>query len=557
MHAQFEYITNQQYEVKRLKKLVEAFQSGEKYVRMEKEFRKSMNGLRREIRSLKAALAAAHAETVKVRSLWIQACEDLEKEKDGQLARKEWELKKAKEAMYRAQGERDEALGKLREKNLELYEVKTQLEEEKGKNLELTVRINRDYTNSSKSSSQSPNHGKIHNGREKTGRNRGGQPGHAHHERKRQEPDRIVEIPAPEEVVSSGEYRPTGKLIRKQTVIVHVTTEVVEYVTPEYVSRKTGKKVHAAFPEGVKDDVNDDRTVRAAAYLLNNHCCVSISKTREFLKEVSKGKLCLSDGMVCGLSREFSEKTQKERDGIFLELMASPCMHVDFTFGRVNGKQGTVMICASGNRVLYQGREKKGHEGVKGSPAEFYQGVLVHDHEATFQKYGSRHQECLVHVERHLRSSIENEPGLTWNRQMLEWIREAIHYRNSIPEEGKGDAERTAELIKKYGEILEKAESEYEYEPPEKYFMDGYNLYMRMSEEREAYLLFLKDLSVPPTNNAAENAARKYKRKNIQAMCFRSAKGQSYFCDGLSVMESMKAKDENLYEGVLKRFSPG
>ena len=116
MHAQFEYITNLQYEVKRLKKLVEAFQSGEKYVRMEKEFRKSMNGLRREIRSLKAALAAAHAETVKVRSLWIQACEDLEKEKDGQLARKERELKKAKEAMYRAQGERDEALGKLREK---------------------------------------------------------------------------------------------------------------------------------------------------------------------------------------------------------------------------------------------------------------------------------------------------------------------------------------------------------------------------------------------------------------------------------------------------------
>ena len=95
MHAQFEYITNQQYEVKRLKKLVEAFQSGEKYVRMEKEFRKSMNGLRREIRSLKAALAAAHAETVKVRSLWIQACEDLEKEKDGQLARKEREFQTA------------------------------------------------------------------------------------------------------------------------------------------------------------------------------------------------------------------------------------------------------------------------------------------------------------------------------------------------------------------------------------------------------------------------------------------------------------------------------
>ncbi len=78
----------------------------------------------------------------------------------------------------------------------------------------------------------------------------------------------------------------------------------------------------------------------------------------------------LSTGMICGLSQEFSKKTQEERDRIFLELLASDHMHVDFTFGRVNGKQGAVIICASGERVLYQGREKKGHEGVKGSPAE-------------------------------------------------------------------------------------------------------------------------------------------------------------------------------------------
>ncbi len=181
--------------------------------------------------------------------------------------------------------------------------MKTQLEEEKGKNQELTARVNRDYTNSSKPSSQSPNHGKIHNGREKTGRKRGGQPDHG---RKRREPDQTVEIPAPEEVVSSGEYHPTGKLIRRQEVILHMTTEAVEYVTPEYVSKKTGKKVHATFPEGVKDDVNYDGTVRAAAHLLNNHCCVSISRIGEFLKEVSKGKLCLSAGMVCGLSRDIS-----------------------------------------------------------------------------------------------------------------------------------------------------------------------------------------------------------------------------------------------------------
>lgn len=555
MRLSFEYVTNLQYEVKKLRRLVEAFESGERYAHLEKEYQKAIDGLERENRRLRAELAAAHAETVDVRNRWFETCEDVIKEKEAALDRKDREVKKARAAMYRAQKERDEALEKLGEKRRELYEVKTQLEEERGKNRELTARVNRDYTNSSKPSSQNPNHGKIHNGREKTGKKPGGQPGHPHHKRKPQEPTRIIEIPAPEEISSSREYRPTGKLIRRQVVHLHVLTEVVEYVTPEYVSKVTGKKTHAGFPDGVKDDVNYGGTVKAAAYLLNNQCYVSISKTGEFLKAVSGGKLGLSAGMICGLSKEFSEKTQEERDRIFLELLASPYLHADFTFGRINGKQGAVMVCVSGDRVLYQGKEKKGHEGVKGSPVEVYQGTIISDHEATFQNYGSRHQECLVHIERHLRSSIENEPGLEWNSQMLEWIKEAIHHWKGMGQGGEADQTKTEELLGRYDRILEKAREEYGYEPPGDYYKDGYNLYKRMSEQREDYLLFLQAPSIPPTNNAAENAARKYKRKNAQAMCFRSTEGHSYFCDGLTVMESLKAKGENLYEGVLERFN--
>ena len=549
-------MTNLQYEVKNLRKQVESFQSGERYLQLEKEYRKITSGLEREIRRLKSELAAAHAQMADMRNKWFQTCEDVIKEKEKELARKDREVEKALAAMKKTQKKCDGALEKLHNKTQELYEVKTQLEEEKGKNQELTARINRDYTNSSKSSSQNPNHGKIHNGREKTGRKKGGQPGHAHHKRKYQEPDRTIEIPAPEELTSNKEYRPTGKLIRRQAILLHVSTEVVEYVTPEFVSKVTGKKIHAAFPDGVKDDVNYDATVKAAAYLLNNQCYVSINKTKEFLKAVSKGKLDLSTGMVCGLSKEFSEKTKEERDGIFLKLVGSAHMHVDFTFGRVNGKQGTVIICTSGGEVPYQGKEMKGHEGVKGSPVEFYEGTIISDHEATFHNYGKRHQECLVHVERYLRSSIENEPGLEWNKQMLEWIREAIHYRNGIKEGGEADSQKTEEFMERYEKILEKAKEEYEYEPPGEYFKDGYNLYQRMSKDKEDYLLFLQDLTIPPDNNAAENAARKFKRKNAQAMCFRSEEGRDYFCDGLSVMESMKARGENMYEGVTERFQP-
>ena len=55
---------------------------------------------------------------------------------------------------------------------------------------------------------------------------------------------------------------------------------------------------------------------------------------------------------------------------------------------------------------------------------------MVHDHEITFYKYGNAHQECLAHVQRYLKDSMENEPSLTWHRRMRELIREMLHYRN-------------------------------------------------------------------------------------------------------------------------------
>lgn len=91
-------------------------------------------------------------------------------------------------------------------------------------------------------------------------------------------------------------YKPTGKTIRKQLIIAHITTEVIEYTTPEFRNLKTGQRVHADFPEGVADDVNYDGTVKALAYMLNNECNVSIGKTRAFLNQASLGKISVSAG---------------------------------------------------------------------------------------------------------------------------------------------------------------------------------------------------------------------------------------------------------------------
>ena len=92
-----------------------------------------------------------------------------------------------------------------------------------------------------------------------------------------------------------------------------------------------GERVHAAFPDGVVDEVNYDGSIRAFLFLLNNDCCVSIDKSRKFLSDLTGGKLNISKGMISKLSREFALKTVPERRATYADMLLSPVMHTDCT----------------------------------------------------------------------------------------------------------------------------------------------------------------------------------------------------------------------------------
>lgn len=258
--------------------------------------------------------------------------------------------------------------------------------------------------------------------------------------------------------------------------------------------------------------------------------------------------------MICGLSEEFSKKTQKERDEIFQTLVTAPYMNADFTFCRKDGKQATALICVSGNTILYQAKSKKGYEGVKDSPLTAYNGTVVSDHEAVLIVQGSHHQECLSHVKRYAIGAQQNEPGRKWPGEIISWIGKSVGYWNEVKSGKQEDKVYAEKLKQEFMEILDHAKKEYEYEPASDYYKDGYNLYRRMAEKPEDYLLFLDDLSIPPTNNAAERAARKLKRKAHQVMTFRSDDGVQYYCDGLSVIQTVKEGNGNLFQAVKEFF---
>lgn len=432
----------------------------------------------------------------------------------------------------------------------EINELKKKIHENEGTIKKLEIQANKDFTNSSyPSSAQSVKRKKIPNTREKTDKKIGAQPGHKHHPRKKLEATKKVKLKDPVIFKEDPNLYKTKDTISKSVISVKLFVEVTEYTANIWRNRNTGARVHASFPEGVKDEVNYDSTVKALAFMLTHQCCVSIPKTKEFITELSNGKLELSSGLISNLSHEFYKKSESERNEIYEKLTKSEVLHADFTGANVDGNMKQVLVLSNGKLALMQGKNSKGHKGIKDSPLEYFVNCLVHDHDKTFYSYGNTHQECMQHNIRYLIGSIENEPDFTWNKDMLKLIREMIHAKN------EDNIEDPDKYSKKYDEILEIAHSEYSKSPPNKYYRDGYNLYKRLIKYKESQIRFIYESNVPADNSICERLARVFKRKLHQAIVFRSFKYLEYTCNALSFINNKKAYNKNVIQELNVVFS--
>lgn len=149
--------------------------------------------------------------------------------------------------------------------------------------------------------------------------------------------------------------------------------------------------------------------------------------------------------------------------------------------------------------------------------------------------------------------AAENEPGLKWHKQMHSLIQKMIHVAKRFP---KGiPKEKVRELTLKYEAILDLAQEEYAHKPPDKAYLDGFNLQRRLREYQEAHLFFLSHPWVDYTNNISERELRKFKRKQKQAVVLRSVCGGQHICDALSIIETARMQCKNVYDIVETAFS--
>ena len=557
-NAVFDRITTLQYRCRNAEQRILSFESGA-------EYRKLQTGKERMRRYYEAELKKKELEITRLvrqgeRNMqnWFQVFEDIQKEYEKRLSEKDRIIESLMERLR----EKDETIAKqkekIKEKNDEIINTRAQVNEEKEKNQKLQAQLNQDFQNSSIPSSLDKFRGKVVNNREATGRSRGGQPGHEGHRRKVLPiTEEAVFIDAPDEIKNNPDfYKQSGPNaeVHKQVISVRLVVKVTDYWADVYRNRKTGARYHAPFPEGINLDVNYDESVKAFVFLLRNYMNVSIDKTQELIYEMTEGKVCISHGKISKINEEFSRKTEKEQDEIFKSLVMSEVMYMDMTGVRHNGKLKNVVICSDKTHILYQFRDKKGDEGIKGTPVEYFLNTLVHDHDKTFYHYGEKHQDCNVHHTRYLRGAEENEPSLEWHKEMRALLLEMNSTREKQGRKLK--EEQVDEYRKRYDGILKKAEKEYYDNPPSKYYRKGYNLYKEFRDYKDSVLLFLTDPKVDFGNNEAERCARKVKRHTVVSGSFRGDTDQSGddYCSAMSIIHTEKRKGENIFKRVTEFF---
>jgi len=181
-----------------------------------------------------------------------------------------------------------------------------------------------------------------------------------------------------------------------------------------------------------------------------------------------------------------------------------------------------------------------------------YIGILSHDHEAKFYKYGTAHATCGAHLLRELKGLYELQK-IPWADDMRQFIANINRHKNNDLEVGRTQCapeilsffEKGYDSLLASGRIALVALKENEMGHDELRRMIN-----RLTEYKDSYLLFIRDYRAPFTNNLAERDLRPDKTKQKVSGCFPSWHGFLHFARIRSFFSTVKKRSGNLFQAA-------
>ncbi len=420
--------------------------------------------------------------------------------------------------------------------------------------LRLKAQIAKNSSNSSKPSS-SNGFQQIPNNREKSNRKQGGQAGHKGFR---------LDIPENlDELVEKG---------LAEHIILSNVEEGEAYVSDWTVDLKivTVYTEHRRRP-GTPPEIKYGEQVKAQAVYLSMVGLITYQRLSSFFREISHDLVKVAKGTLAGFNHEAAEAVCLS--GNVQDLLNGMVIHVDETpvrtSERPDGKGGLetaekttyqAYIRTYSNQtttVLTANAHKTEESVITDNILTQFHGIVAQDHEAKFYHFGDRHATCGAHLTRELKGMFE--------LQMLPWAGKVRQFFLEMNNQKKEDlhGEKTScgsallcHYETRYDELVSEGKTLLA-GMKEKTF--GYDelrrMVNRLENNKDSYMLFIRDYEAPFTNNEAERDLRHCKTRQKVSGCFRSWQGVIDYCKIHSLLSTAKKRGQNLLDRLTSLFS--
>ena len=398
--------------------------------------------------------------------------------------------------------------------------------------------------------------------REPSGNKPGGQKGH--------KGETLRQVTDPNEVVNHypSACSMCGVGLDPKTSIGHSARQVFDLPQPQPLvvtehrahdceCPACGAKTRALFPDGVNAPVQYGARITAFVIYLLHYQLLPENRLATLMADLFGVKVATAT--IARMSRACAERLHGFVETVRDLVVGAPVKHLDETGFRIGGKTQWLHVASTALLTFYRVCAKRG------SLLANVVGIVIHDHWKPYYRIeGVLHALCNAHHLRELKALVEIEKE-EWARKMQRLLRRACHTTNRARERGVPLRPRLIECFeRRYDAILAEGLAFHETQLPLVRTVikaggkrrgraprrTGHNLLLRLAKHKEDTLRFLRDPTVPFTNNQAERDGRMMKLRQKISGGFRSLQGAMDFALIRSFVSTARKQDWNIIDAL-------
>ena len=346
-----------------------------------------------------------------------------------------------------------------------------------------------------------------------------------------------------------------GNKNKKQIIKYKIGIETKMYVEKHiFVNTPTSNE---KLPQNFYSDVTYNNDIKMLIVSLGNYYNLPYNKIREFISDITKGIINISEGTIDNIYEEFNDKTEGTLNNITNNILNGPYQHTDETTTKENGKDAYYRGYANEKNVIYKYHHKKGDRPIEedGILTNYY-GTIISDHDTGIFKYGTSNQDCVVHFGRYCIEKEQNIDNIFWPMELYRLLLKFEKNRKIISKFGNTafSSEEIKFMEQEYDYILSYAEEENK-NIVSSYWKEKVNtLLKRCIKYKKSLLFYIYDFRIPYDNNFMERALRMIKGKTKVSGGFRSKNGAIRFGNIMSIIKTARLRNLNSFDCIKMVF---